>query len=35
VVVPHETISQTMDGSSVLYVGGPAEGQLVLLRTQP
>jgi hypothetical protein len=35
VVVSHETISQTLDASSVVYIGGPAEGQLVLLRTQP
>jgi hypothetical protein len=34
-VVSHETISQALNGSSVVYVGGPAEGQLVLLRTQP
>ena len=35
VVVSHETISQTLDGSSVVYIGGSVGGQLVLLRTQP
>jgi hypothetical protein len=35
VVISNETISQKLNESSIMYIGGSVGGQLVLLRTQP